>query len=103
MNLPLPQMVNGAEYRDALKKAVRRIKRHKPQFLIVMLGLDPAKDDPTGTWRLLSSDFQENGAIIGRLKLPTLVIQEGGYRIRSLGVNARYFFTGIWTAMFSAY
>jgi acetoin utilization deacetylase AcuC-like enzyme len=34
--------------------------------------------------------------MIGRLKLPTLVVQEGGYRTRSLGANARQFFAGLW-------
>jgi acetoin utilization deacetylase AcuC-like enzyme len=32
--------------------------------------------------------------MIGGLKLPTLVVQEGGYRNQSLGSNARAFFTG---------
>jgi acetoin utilization deacetylase AcuC-like enzyme len=28
--------------------------------------------------------------------LPTLVVQEGGYRTRTLGANARNFFQGLW-------
>src|SRR5690606_18602709 len=32
---------------------------------------------------------------IGDAALPTLVVQEGGYRVRTLGVNARNFFTGL--------
>src|SRR5690606_436757 len=31
----------------------------------------------------------------GAAGYPTVVIQEGGYRIRTLGVNARHFFTGL--------
>lgn len=30
----------------------------------------------------------------GRLRLPTLIVQEGGYRTRTLGTNARRFFAG---------
>jgi hypothetical protein len=33
---------------------------------------------------------------------PTLVIQEGGYDSRVLGVNSRNFFAGLWTATYSA-
>jgi acetoin utilization deacetylase AcuC-like enzyme len=33
--------------------------------------------------------------LIGQLKLPTLVVQEGGYRNRVLGINARHFFQGL--------
>jgi len=60
--------------------------------------LDPAKGDPTGTWSLRAEDFVANGKMIGELNLPTLVVQEGGYRTRTLGVNARSFFQGLITS-----
>jgi hypothetical protein len=37
--------------------------------------------------------------MIGSLLLPTLVVQEGGYRTQTLGINARNFFTGLWDGM----
>jgi acetoin utilization deacetylase AcuC-like enzyme len=37
--------------------------------------------------------------MIGGLDLPTLVVQEGGYRTQTLGANARHFFTGLWEGM----
>jgi len=97
INYPLPEQVDGGRYRDTLRKALRQITTFQPQFLVVPLGLDPAKNDPTGTWSLLAGDFEENGRMIGALQIPTVIIQEGGYRIRSLGKNARHFFTGLWT------
>jgi len=69
-----------------------------PDFLVVALGLDTAKDDPTGTWMLVARDFETNGRNIGALGLPTLVVQEGGYRVRPLGKNARNFFVDIWSS-----
>ena len=63
--------------------------------LVVALGLDPAKGDPTGTWSLKAKDFLENGRMIGRMGLPVAVIQEGGYRTRTLGRNALAFFKGL--------
>jgi acetoin utilization deacetylase AcuC-like enzyme len=95
LNIPLPEVVNGVQYREALRRGVRRIRRFRPVFLIVALGLDPAKNDPTGTWLLTAGDFFENGKLIGGLNLRTLIVQEGGYRVRSLGVNARHFFSGL--------
>jgi acetoin utilization deacetylase AcuC-like enzyme len=85
----------------ALKKALRHIKNFQPSLLVVCLGLDTAKRDPTGTWKLLSGDFKENGRLIGDLGLPTLVVQEGGYNNRVLGTNVRYFFQGLWNAAFA--
>jgi acetoin utilization deacetylase AcuC-like enzyme len=95
LNLPLPEKQNGEQYRKALGKALKGIGEYAPDFLVVALGLDPAKGDPTGTWSLAAKDFESNGRAIGELHLPTLVIQEGGYRTRTLGVNARHFFTGL--------
>ncbi len=97
VNYPLPEQQNGEQYRVALRKALKQIQRFRPQFLIVPFGLDPAKDDPTGSWSLRADDFFENGRMIGAIHLPAVVIQEGGYRIRSLGTNARHFFLGLWS------
>jgi acetoin utilization deacetylase AcuC-like enzyme/GNAT superfamily N-acetyltransferase len=98
LNIPLPEQTDGTRYREALRKALKHIKKFQPQFLVVLLGLDTAKADPTGSWSLRADDFFQNGKMIGALKLPTIVVQEGGYRIRSLGINARHFFLGLWSA-----
>lgn len=95
LNIPLPESQNGDEYRRALERACREVTRFAPSFLIVPLGLDPAKGDPTGTWSLVAKDFEANGRMIGQLQLPTLVVQEGGYRTRTLGTNAKFFFNGL--------
>ncbi len=94
-NFPLPEKVTHEQYARILTRALNIIKKQSTDYLIVALGLDPAKGDPTGTWSFTYSDFAANGAMTGSLKLPTLVIQEGGYRNQSLGVNARAFFTGL--------
>jgi acetoin utilization deacetylase AcuC-like enzyme len=47
----------------------------------------------------MTKDFRENGRMIGGLGLPTLVVQEGGYRTQTLGINARHFFSGLWEGM----
>ena len=81
-------------YLETLTKALNAVRRFNPHYLIVCLGLDTAKGDPHDTWLLRSGDFFKNGLHIGDLKIPTLVVQEGGYDNRVLGVNARHFFTG---------
>jgi len=95
LNLPLPESVDGSRYRTALRRALDRVVRHAPRFLVVCLGLDTAKGDPTGSWSLTAEDLRANGRLIGELRLPTVVVQEGGYRTRSLPANARGFFTGL--------
>ncbi len=95
LNMPLDEHCNGDQYAAALQKALTRIKDYKPDFLIVAFGLDTARGDPTGSWTLGAADFERNGKMIGALRLPTVVIQEGGYRTRTLGTNARRFFAGL--------
>ena len=95
LNFPLPEIVDGKKYRGALAKAIHRIKQFDPYFLVVALGLDTGKGDPTGSWSLTPKDFEANGRMIGELGLPTVVVQEGGYRNRTLGKNALRFFNGL--------
>ncbi len=97
-NFPMAEKLTAEQYRKTLKRALKIVSDFKPDYLIVALGLDPAKGDPTGTWSFGHEDFDANGVMIGRLKLPTLVVQEGGYRNQSLGINARAFFTGLYKA-----
>ncbi len=96
INIPLPEYIDPKIFHKALEKALHIIKRFHPQFLVVALGLDTAKEDPTGTWSLVAENFMRNGAMIESLRKPTLVVQEGGYNTRSLGKNADNFFAGLW-------
>lgn len=94
-NYALPEEMDGDGYGEVLRRALGFIRDFDPAFLVLGLGLDPAKGDPTGTWRLTARDFFRNGKLIGALGRHTVVVQEGGYRIRSLGVNAANFFQGL--------
>lgn len=98
LNLPLPENADPEMYRRALAAALSRIERFDPSFLVLSLGYDTAAGDPTGSWRHRPADFRRIGDAIGTLGYPTLVVQEGGYRTRTLGNNARAFFEGLWTA-----
>ena len=94
-NVPLPEHLTPEDYLKQVEKALKRIKEYNPAFLVIALGLDTAKADPTGTWELYAADFNKLGGFIGALNLPTLVVQEGGYRTQTLGTNARHFFNGL--------
>ena len=100
INYPLQEIIDGYVYRLTLNKALKEITNFKPDYLVIALGLDPAKGDPTGTWNLNSKDFEENGKLIASLHLPTLIVQEGGYRNKVLGINARAFFRGLYKELF---
>ncbi len=98
VNIVLPPGTDGEAYRKALVVALKRVRAYAPTYLIVALGLDTARGDPTGSWALMAPDFTANGALIRGAGLPTVVVQEGGYRIRSVGAHARAFFVGLTSA-----
>jgi len=100
INFPLPEIIVPQDYTLALGRALRNIVLFKPVFLVISLGLDTAKGDPTGSWPLKAKDFGDVGRMIGSLRLPTLVVQEGGYNTRNLGLNARHFFDGLHRAYY---
>lgn len=100
LNIALKETIGPDDYRKALEKALKAIQKFSPEFLVIALGLDIAKNDPTGTWSLLADDFRKNGIMIGSLGYPTVVIQEGGYRNRVLGINARNFFSGLHSELY---
>jgi acetoin utilization deacetylase AcuC-like enzyme/GNAT superfamily N-acetyltransferase len=96
VNLPLPEHISNERYLRVLHRALRRIARFQPRFLVIALGLDTAREDPTGSWDLQSEDFEVMGKMIGSLGVSILVVQEGGYDTRVLGINALGFFKGLW-------
>jgi acetoin utilization deacetylase AcuC-like enzyme/GNAT superfamily N-acetyltransferase len=95
VNYPLPETIDAADYLNTLRTALAHVRNFSPTYLVVCLGLDTSKGDPTGTWNLSGRDFTTIGEKIGRLQTPCLVVQEGGYNTRSIGTNAKCFFHGL--------
>ncbi len=95
VNIPLPEQVADVRYLEALDDALKIVRQFRPEVLVVSLGLDIAKADPTGSWSVSPDGLFEIGRRIGALKYPTLLVQEGGYNIRSLGRNASRMLTGV--------
>lgn len=94
-NFPLADMLGDAAYLTALSKAIRLIRDFKPHWLVVALGYDGMRGDPTGNFDLSATGLHGIGAAIATLELPTLVVQEGGYVLANLRQGARSFFTGM--------
>ena len=94
-NYPLPEGTEEAAYLMALDRAVKRIERYRPSFLVLSLGFDTLRGDPTGSFRITAGTMEKIGSRIGKLRLPLLAVQEGGYSLRNLRRGAAAFFTGL--------
>lgn len=86
-NFPLPKDTSNNLYKITLERALTKIKKFRPKFLIVPLGLDTHQNDPIGGFKLTTEFYTEMARIINSLKLPTLIVQEGGYNTALLGDN----------------
>ena len=53
--------------------------------LVVPLGVDPAGGDPEAPLDVSADGFQRAGRALGELGLPTVVVQEGGYDLATIG------------------
>jgi acetoin utilization deacetylase AcuC-like enzyme len=94
-NFPLPEHTGDEEYLATLGEALAVIRRFDPRCLVLSVGLDIAKGDPTGAWTISPDGFERIGGAIAGLGLPTLAVQEGGYDTRVIGRNARQLLMGL--------
>jgi acetoin utilization deacetylase AcuC-like enzyme len=82
-----------------LEEALGTIKRFKPETLVVSLGFDIMRGDPTGSFVVTVAGMRAIGERIGRMGLPTLIVQEGGYSMWNLRHGAHAFFGGLLKGM----
>jgi acetoin utilization deacetylase AcuC-like enzyme len=94
LNLPLPLKSDDAAYLKAVDRACRAIRRFGPRYLVVSAGFDTHRDDPIGGLSLSLDAYPAVAARLAALDLPTLLCQEGGYNLRTLGRCVRRFLTG---------
>ncbi len=90
-NYPLHPGVDDAGYVTVLRSALHRIRGFKPDFMVVCLGADIMKGDPTGDMFITVDGMRAIGAAIGKTHFPTLIVQEGGYNLSNLRRGVRAF------------
>jgi len=94
-NYPLPAGSGEEDYLAAFERAMRRMKKFRPAFLVLCLGIDTLRGDPTGSFLLTPGTLEKIGRRLGGLEVPILVVQEGGYSLRNLRRGVPALFTGI--------
>ncbi|MDQ8033094.1 acetylpolyamine amidohydrolase [Bordetella genomosp. 1] len=94
VNLPMPHRSPESVFFDKLTQAQRVIELFQPDALVLSLGFDVFEKDPQALVAVSSDGFERLGRAVGAFKLPTLIVQEGGYYIEGLENNAERFFGG---------
>jgi len=88
LNLPLPAGTTSVDWFRTLQVAVDRVAEHRPDAVVVSLGLDTFEGDPISRFKLATADFRVLGSRLAQLGLPTVFVLEGGYAASELGLNA---------------
>ena len=85
LNLPLPIGSGDDAWLAALAAGLAAIRGFRPDALVVSLGFDASEHEPLNALAVTADGFARAGERIGALRLPTAIIQEGGYNTSLLG------------------
>ena len=69
----------------AVDRLVAAVRRHESEALVVALGVDAASADPNSPLEVTGAGYREAGRRLGGLGLPTVLAQEGGYVLETVG------------------
>jgi acetoin utilization deacetylase AcuC-like enzyme len=83
LNLPLAPGTSNLGWLAAVHKAADFAA--SARALVIALGVDAAAGDPESPLEVTASGYREAGRILGSLGLPTVVVQEGGYDLATIG------------------
>jgi acetoin utilization deacetylase AcuC-like enzyme len=83
LNLPLAPGTGDDGWLSAVQEAARFVG--PARALVVALGVDAAAGDPESPLEVTATGYREAGRILGELGLPTVVVQEGGYDLETIG------------------
>lgn len=85
LNVPFPVGSGDGPFLDALATAIKEIRRFVPQAMVLSLGIDASVHDPHGRHAVTNDGFRRMAERIGALRIPTAIVQEGGYASPELG------------------
>jgi len=85
LNLPLPRGSGDASWLEALDTALAAIGRFGPDAIVLSLGFDASEHEPLNYLAVTEGGFARAGERIGALRVPTAIVQEGGYNVDMLG------------------
>ena len=88
-------MAHGATEADFLTQleiALNAVKDFGAEVLVLSLGFDIFELDPQSKVAVTTEGFAALGERVRALRLPCVIVQEGGYHLESLEANAQALF-----------
>jgi acetoin utilization deacetylase AcuC-like enzyme len=94
LNLPLAQGCGDAEFLTAVRRIAEAASRFRAEALVVSAGWDGHRDDPLSKLAVTGDAYGRIGEILAALRLPTVIVQEGGYSLAAVAEAAPNFVQG---------
>jgi acetoin utilization deacetylase AcuC-like enzyme len=91
MNVPLAPETGDGPWLAGVASLTEAVTRHGSTAVVVSLGVDAAAQDPESPLRVSLDGYRHAGEILHGLGLPTVMVQEGGYHLDSLGALVHAF------------
>jgi acetoin utilization deacetylase AcuC-like enzyme len=92
LNLPMAHGASEADFMNQLEIALSAVKDFGAEVLVLSLGFDIYQLDPQSKVAVTTDGFAALGERVRALRLPCVIVQEGGYHLESLEANAQAFF-----------
>jgi acetoin utilization deacetylase AcuC-like enzyme len=89
LNVPLTSGSGDDVWLAGVDGLVDAARAHGSEALVVALGVDAAADDPNSPLAVTPDGYREAGRRLGSLELPTILVQEGGYVLETIGSLVR--------------
>ena len=87
LNVPLAPGAGDEAWLAGVERLVEAARAHGSEALVVPLGVDAAERDPNAPLRVTVDGFREAGRRLADLGLPTVLVQEGGYVLETIGAH----------------
>jgi acetoin utilization deacetylase AcuC-like enzyme len=94
LNVPLPPGSGDETWLAGIERLTATAQAHGSDALVVPLGVDAGTADPNSPLAVTEAGFGEAGRLLGALELPTVLVQEGGYVLETIGVFVRAMLDG---------
>ena len=95
LNLPLAPGAGDAEWTAAVAELAAWARAGGARAAVVALGVDAAAGDPESPLAVTADGFRAAGRTLGTLGLPTVIVQEGGYDLDTIGSLVRETLAGV--------
>ncbi len=94
LNIALEAGANDAAFAAANTVLANALCAFGAEALVLSAGWDAHGCDPLSPFKVTDDGFRAIGGLFAAMNLPTVIVQEGGYNLDSIGTSLAAFFSG---------